>query len=121
MFKQKTAYELRISDWSSDVCSSDLKHRSDRNVRHDEDLECLVERLQLLAELEIPDAASKLCLLADLSRRTITAEMNVEPPQDKKLGTACVTWLLNQLRDCKDDSILKIGRTSCRESVGKEE
>src|SRR3546814_1983301 len=25
LFKQKTAYELRISDWSSDVCSSDLK------------------------------------------------------------------------------------------------
>src|SRR3546814_3647682 len=25
-FKQKTAYEMRISDWSSDVCSSDL-HR----------------------------------------------------------------------------------------------
>src|SRR3546814_9008147 len=24
-FKQKTAYELRISDWSSDVCSSDLR------------------------------------------------------------------------------------------------
>src|SRR3546814_4743831 len=28
-FKQKTAYELRISDWSSDVCSSDL-HGHDR-------------------------------------------------------------------------------------------
>src|SRR3546814_6188366 len=28
-FKQKTAYEMRISDWSSDVCSSDLKrHRA---------------------------------------------------------------------------------------------
>src|SRR3546814_2979013 len=26
-FKQKTAYELRISDWSSDVCSSDLASR----------------------------------------------------------------------------------------------
>src|SRR3546814_6744212 len=25
-FKQKTAYEMRISDWSSDVCSSDLKN-----------------------------------------------------------------------------------------------
>src|SRR3546814_8746413 len=24
-FKQKTAYDLRISDWSSDVCSSDLE------------------------------------------------------------------------------------------------
>src|SRR3546814_6673471 len=28
-FKQKTAYEMRISDWSSDVCSSDL-------VQHDQ-------------------------------------------------------------------------------------
>src|SRR3546814_18781754 len=27
-FKQKTAYEMRISDWSSDVCSSDLKNLS---------------------------------------------------------------------------------------------
>src|SRR3546814_6376166 len=26
-FKQKTAYEMRISDWSSDVCSSDLRER----------------------------------------------------------------------------------------------
>src|SRR3546814_1560091 len=32
-FKQKTAYEMRISDWSSDVCSSDLMskhHAADR-------------------------------------------------------------------------------------------
>src|SRR3546814_1603891 len=47
-FKQKTAYEVRISDWSSDVCSSDLpaplvdrlqfvqrpRLRDDRHVRH---------------------------------------------------------------------------------------
>src|SRR3546814_6014854 len=26
-FKQKTAYEMRISDWSSDVCSSDLPYQ----------------------------------------------------------------------------------------------
>src|SRR3546814_5102304 len=29
-FKQKTAYEMRISDWSSDVCSSDLVLRVGR-------------------------------------------------------------------------------------------
>src|SRR3546814_5362524 len=39
-FKQKTAYEMRISDWSSDVCSSDLgqdQHGVDaaRRRRHD--------------------------------------------------------------------------------------
>src|SRR3546814_1543989 len=33
-FKQKTAYEMRISDWSSDVCSSDLYLLDGDNVRH---------------------------------------------------------------------------------------
>src|SRR3546814_5312668 len=28
-YKQKTAYEMRISDWSSDVCSSDLRDHFD--------------------------------------------------------------------------------------------
>src|SRR3546814_2535745 len=35
MFKQKTAYEMRISDWSSDVCSSDRAdavHSGDRRL-----------------------------------------------------------------------------------------
>src|SRR3546814_12713102 len=32
-FKQKTAYEMRISDWSSDVCSSDLPTWQIRAVR----------------------------------------------------------------------------------------
>src|SRR3546814_8435515 len=31
-FTQKTAYEMRISDWSSDVCSSDLVERTRRKV-----------------------------------------------------------------------------------------
>src|SRR3546814_8507498 len=30
-FKQKTAYEIRISDWSSDVCSSDFASKSSQN------------------------------------------------------------------------------------------
>src|SRR3546814_12972499 len=36
-FKQKTAYELRISDWSSDVCSSDLlaPRRQLEGIAHD--------------------------------------------------------------------------------------
>src|SRR3546814_2098564 len=43
-FKQKTAYEMRISDWSSDVCSSDLQAGGaeravePRQVAHLEDL-----------------------------------------------------------------------------------
>src|SRR3546814_7458693 len=33
-FKQKTAYEMRISDWSSDVCSSDLHLKKTIGVDH---------------------------------------------------------------------------------------
>src|SRR3546814_2016338 len=33
-FKQKTAYEVRISDWSSDVCSSDLWQSAARRMRY---------------------------------------------------------------------------------------
>src|SRR3546814_8276720 len=35
-FKQNTAYEMRISGWSSDVCSSDLENRADicASVQH---------------------------------------------------------------------------------------
>src|SRR3546814_5581380 len=40
-FKQKTAYEMRISDWSSDVCSSDLlddrRHRLQGRVPREQD------------------------------------------------------------------------------------
>src|SRR3546814_1390963 len=32
-FKQKTAYEMRISDWSSDVCSSDLEEARGQATR----------------------------------------------------------------------------------------
>src|SRR3546814_10678118 len=42
-FKQKTAYEMRISDWSSDVCSSDLRAlgRQVRLLDGSDDLELL--------------------------------------------------------------------------------
>src|SRR3546814_2270603 len=37
-FKQKTAYEMRISDWSSDVCSSDLGPPGSTETAHDRQL-----------------------------------------------------------------------------------
>src|SRR3546814_1646433 len=42
-FKQKTAYEMRISDWSSDVCSSDLTagwHADQPGAEHEPPLLC---------------------------------------------------------------------------------
>src|SRR3546814_6950706 len=41
-FKQKTSYEMRISDWSSDVCSSDLaaKHPAEASPRARPERQC---------------------------------------------------------------------------------
>src|SRR3546814_1466906 len=33
-FKQKTAYDMRISDWSSDMCSADLQERLLTDIQH---------------------------------------------------------------------------------------
>src|SRR3546814_3448408 len=60
-FKQKTAYEMRISDWSSDVCSSDLLERrvlvaqsaQQRPFRHGQQLGRL--ELARLAIRQLPD------------------------------------------------------------------
>src|SRR3546814_19542810 len=41
-FKQKTAYEMRISDWSSDVCSSDLDGETAFDLAEDHAFDALV-------------------------------------------------------------------------------
>src|SRR3546814_15958932 len=41
-FKQKTAYELRISDWSSDVCSSDLRIAGRSDMSPERQIQLLV-------------------------------------------------------------------------------
>src|SRR3546814_6131982 len=45
-FKQRTAYEMRISDWSSDVCSSDLRGRRGRRPRRRRTRRLELSRLQ---------------------------------------------------------------------------
>src|SRR3546814_3154420 len=44
-FKQKTAYDMRISDWSSDVCSSDLFRGQAGYRAHRGNLDRMPERL----------------------------------------------------------------------------
>src|SRR3546814_15894214 len=56
-FKQKTAYEMRISDWSSDVCSSDLDEaRLDQRGADGQVVLCgadhLVDRARRMADLQ---------------------------------------------------------------------
>src|SRR3546814_4088482 len=55
-FKQKTAYEMRISDWSSDVCSSDLRVDHPRDMARAREQESLRSRQMIH---QPPDAGER--------------------------------------------------------------
>src|SRR3546814_4369724 len=88
-FKQKTAYEMRISDWSSDVCSSDLR----TSGRH--------------ARPEVPTRVyPMLDVLANRTYRHLFLAQIIA-----LVGTGLATVALGLL------AYEKIGRASCRERV----
>src|SRR3546814_10140277 len=90
-FQQKTAYELRIGDWSSDVCSSDLRgQRLADLARHrvhglGDDLLGLADRLDRLAETD-EILVIELGDLGELQRLLRIGDAGLE--RRKKLGSA---------------------------------
>src|SRR3546814_1045555 len=70
-FKQKTAYEMRISDWSSDVCSSDLNGITKNWVSLDQ------------IDPDMPRAAS--------SERGTEANSRRQRSEERRVGKECVS------------------------------
>src|SRR3546814_4016181 len=95
-FKQKTAYELRISDWSSDVCSSDLRKRQ----------RC---------------APAPVVLLVAPAGWTVRTSTGLAFPMDQLAADRIVPIsgggrkMSAGLVEGKRQQIYKIGRASCRE------
>src|SRR3546814_10116576 len=95
-FKQKTAYEMRISDWSSDVCSSDLK-ASPRNsgplsVRRTcgrpwSDLSCSKMRIRRVDEIEV---STSMCSASRLKSST-TLKVRKRRSEERRVGKECVS------------------------------
>src|SRR3546814_12125569 len=80
-FKQKTAYEMRISDWSSDVCSSDLVGEALRPFRASSDLWlCFAPirqgRIEMIVEKATELGAGRLQPV--LTRRSQVTRVNAE-------------------------------------------
>src|SRR3546814_2713297 len=90
-FKQKTAYEMRISDWSSDVCSSDLPALGVVITQ-----EGLVQAALFLAL----DDGHRVALVGDLAQRVLARMVH---------GRGGGHW--------RRIERLQIGRASCRERV----
>src|SRR3546814_18826075 len=114
-FKQKTAYEVRISDWSSDVCSSDLLEKmamqmdwmGHHRIVDEDDARALVafetDRFDAFAEffaIERPHEAFH-----------VAGEMNL----DRALRRARVRVRSERHEVAVGQHLVEIGRAACRE------
>src|SRR3546814_6291325 len=101
-FKQKTAYEMRISDWSSDVCSSDL--RPYQHAYHHPIIMKNGNRIEGLWERKVGIEKAESTLR--LARHIRLKQIDAVPPLSAKTSTLCGSQASS-----------KIGRASCRERV----
>src|SRR3546814_13305494 len=123
-FKQKTAYEMRIRDWRSDVCSSDLladldilitdaaEQRDGRADRHGHvgarifALEALVELARILALIAARDLPAE----RQLARTLADARPGDMVGRTVEAAAA---------RDSRRQHVRQLGRASCRERGGQ--
>src|SRR3546814_6750427 len=92
-FKQKTAYEMRISDWSSDVCSSDLAldYASQRKQgRHPG-----MKADEHVAIIEHPDVRRTLMLMRSLTEACrgliYLNAAAIDRSEERRVGKECVS------------------------------
>src|SRR3546814_16146080 len=106
-FKQKTAYEVRISDWSSDVCSSDLIEGAEYLALQRGYIGIVVinryRALENVVKIILCDAPDRIllalagsCVGHEHARRQpdeVGAGLNVEPfsSEERRVGKECVS------------------------------
>src|SRR3546814_6809705 len=83
-FKQKTAYEMRISDWSSDVCSSDLSRH------HWASADAFVVTPSR-SERSGPDAAGGGAGAAKSGPTAQADSISAERSEERRVGKECVS------------------------------
>src|SRR3546814_5930127 len=92
-FKQKTAYEMRISDWSSDVCSSDLDHalQARRDVEAASRQPQVLDRLMAKARQEHSRAGPQTVSDDAEDRRKQWVTKRLVRSEERRVGKECVS------------------------------
>src|SRR3546814_3117724 len=122
LFQQKTAYEMRISDWSSDVCSSDLLPAAGRDA-HAEFLEVHIPGARFLALARLVDTASDVPqalprpeqLANELATLGIGPGDRIVFYDDSAVKTSARVWFLFRAHGIGNVAILGGGRAQGQE------
>src|SRR3546814_8703874 len=85
--KQKTAYEMRISDWSSDVCSSDLEQAAAAHMSFDDFRGNMVQHIPV-GRAGQPQEMAALCLFLCSQGAAFTTG---ERSEERRVGKECVS------------------------------
>src|SRR3546814_3458278 len=102
-FKQKTAYEMRISDWSSDVCSSDLL------------IDCHICRRDVGVRRSTRVPASWWCRVRAAESRPKRMQWGSKYYRDAA-SQCCVA----QRCACDDDAVDRAGVSACAFEIGRD-
>src|SRR3546814_9304266 len=112
-FKQKTAYEMRISDWSSDVCSSDLLHpaagavilyREHRGARHADGIDA-----RMIAKAPVLDRDHRILHhLRRFAQRQPAAVIGAERQENRAIGGADEDRLRSEEHTSELQSLMRI-------------
>ena len=81
-----------------------IAHTKDPSARSKAGIKTLVDQHCLVANFEIPNAASPIELVADIGQRSIYVGMTINAPLDKKSSKARLNWLLRQLKGMNLDN-----------------
>src|SRR3546814_18932532 len=95
-FKQKTAYEMRISDWSSDVCSSDLTGMTAYEIMLSESQERMLMIIRTESEAEARAVFDKWDLdfavigeVTETGRIVLPKDGAVQRSEESRVGEEC--------------------------------
>jgi hypothetical protein len=99
------ALQLTIALASSVSILLTRKQASEPAARIRDHIDELTSGFTLTDRFQIPNAASPLILTADFTRRAMIFSMSVAVPKDKSFATACVNWLLRQIKS-EDPALL---------------
>ena len=101
---------IKLSQAVGEACSTHItkKHLEDPHKRLLDTVCDLTKSKAFTSEIKIPNAASKLRVSADMTRKTLDLSVRLETRRDTKQQRAAITFVLSQLKSCNSKDLMVV-------------